>query len=1448
VAIFSESSTTEQIPTQPTSITLPVEDSFEAQEDDVDPTIAKVYATRDTYSKDSLLKHVSPGVDKYQLNVDESTFQHQQYLERLTQDMIKSEREDLLGFIDGQEASAEIVQDPAILTGILEDDAERASDILAPERAIARANMSFPFTKEQEDSVAAELHVMKKMAELGEGHPEWYNNVLDTLGQFFLPDLNYDLSKIDFDSEVTIQWYRGLEGEEKAMFINKLVEDLREATDDNRKAMVQILSNFIGTEGVRGIDFDLTLDGIDVALFAGPTVLKGLGRVLNKSLREANAISTAVDAETAGALNASALNDPIVADRLGIDTTVAYSNGTNFPNKEKLLPEARDDLALTTIKALTGESTTSIRERGLKTIERDYALPHALADKEKAEKLFNESKAALEAELIAKNEVEPLFAGPLQITRANKNGFSIAIPYTDEFGTPGAITKHVDYGAADSGSFGPLPKVNAFKEFLASSKYLFTVKGMKNTIGKLVESAELRDTVQGRYLKAFEGMYSEAVAPIKNKVGLLNKESQGKLEAVLAFSDEFGARGKRLTARELMYDGVIIPAKNGVDEFKITLTPNEVQTYYNMLELSDFAAMVENNSLRTQMLFNKQKYFKFGGSSRYGTVLASIGSVNKLPENEAVDAVYDSSTGWRDISSRTLTDKKIASEGKVLVKFDSPLPIKMKDSDELRYYEYGLVRPEEVGRIPTWVFPRREAYISKITPNVNYIVKRMTPGIVNGRASNAAELKTVHLFDGQIAADEKAALLNAASTDGSTYKVVRDRQFSITGTEGEKVTGSTGGGLFTGARSSEDIPFGKSELIPDRVPAFTAVMRNLQHLGSSVARNEWRLDMQAKWKKSASSAEDRPITDFNAPINETTKNGRALASMREYIRQQLRIADPHELSWESTSTHIVDWMEGKTGFDKDWNIPFKETPVNLRTSIMNTKSMSPAAAARALTFNTLIGWLNPAQLIIQAQNASIVASMFPRESLKATAGYPIFRSMIYAQDDAAMRHIAGKWGLKGEALEARIASVKAAQRTGYFDTLINTADMTMSTQGYGHTMAALKNLSDKATVFFREGEAGARGIAWEVSWQQAVAKKGSTKFSDAEIQDIFSIANDYNLNMGRASKAGFQTNPLTTTGTQFWQVGTKWVEKTILNGSAWTPKDRIKLVLGQLMLYNAASVPMGDFFLNQVAGAVGKKPEDVTKTELAFWSQGLTGVILGDGELQIAPRAAIGAMLKDITYETLLEPTSMVERFLGASSTAFGRGFDGASSMLLPMFTDQEWSPQEWAIHSSRLLTSISGLNNAQKAYFMAHSEVYYDRNFRPLLADEFSPWEIYGQALGFVPTRATTLQQAQISKRNRTDMHTKIGHAILSHINRSIALNTSDPEAGKKLQAHANQLILGLPEGDQRAVRTVLVNGIKAESKEWPLINDIMNNANSAATSKILLGNMFVHFGEDEE
>lgn len=1232
----------------------------------------------------------------------------------------------------GQVQTQTIMQaaDPQTTTEAAEQIQQNQDDLSQPDalqrgyiQAISRADTNV------EKSEIANQYFMFKMQEIMSTENNTLLETIANYGGMFIPDTPWDVADITGGSAITfigdwtkiLEGFRSLEPAEKVKLAGPILEGLLEGFDGNQLKAVSAAMDFISPKGGSDITLQGILDAFDIATLGAGTILA----VISKPIRAIGLVKAAKrvkNEKLAGEVNAAAMVDPKAAEAAGVDLHTAQMNTSGYA-MEKLLPDMTDGVAGETVLAL--ESRLNKVRKELDDIDFQGTSVATASERIAGKKAFfdnwEERIANIEAQRNITVTSKPRFKGD------TPEGFDVEVTLSngDTEVVPITFTKN------DLGAFDGLAKTPSLFALSSPSVYL------KNVGSNLVNTATRLGFQEARNIKGASQAYQAATKG-------LNKKALEKIDDVLLHGD---AKGIRYTTQDLMYEG--IQTANGVQRFSAA----EADSYQSMRAMFDWLHMQKNDQLRRQLEFEGFGYLPIKPSSGIADV-EGVFAKTIADDTITIKQVFDFDTNGVIDRGTDLYNQKLASGEYELVRFRSAIKINKVDGTN-EFIQTGLVKSGSREGLPAQVLNYHPGYVPIIYKDVYFVARSKQTNIIDGVELKAPLFRTEGFFDNLADANK----WKVAQEDPDKFVITKDRE--LPGVEKGDADILQFGTLFGSARSKRTLFQGVNESPAQRANAFEALERNLAHVVHASTMNEFRVGVIEKFKRTAGQylTENNWQSAVRSTVPVNIK--RQIERTRTWIQEQLRVPTEAERAFEGRMNAIADsitdtWL-GES------HIPFTENK-NLRKMFMDVGATDPWAALRSASFHTLLGAWNPAQILVQAQNASFAFSLAPLRAPMLIRQYLGLRTAMLTPRNPKAIALAARGAGIPEKEFAQL--VDDFDKTGLFQSVKTNADFAASLDGFRIDGGALKRAVDTNLIFFREGEIFGRGYAWLLArddFIKANPKRALDKIAISEITDK-SLA--FTMNLNRANRANWQKGFLSLP-TQYKQVTTKYLETVFGLNNALTRPERAKVVVGQLALYGTAGIGIGGSWLaSSLLNSTGIDFNDLTQEEQAFARGGaweLAFEMAFDVRVE-SGRFAVAAGIEEFLREFHDDDATLIDMLSGAFGTIPHRGWQ-ALDAFSTVFAD----PKEFNFTQGEMIEALSivgdifsSWRNVHQAYTWSKLQMAIDSKGRKLFdIPEGDYTHIITKGLGFQPARIQDIYTAKEFNRTNQDDITNVVNGL---------------------------------------------------------------------------------------
>lgn len=496
------------------------------------------------------------------------------------------------------------------------------------------------------------------------------------------------------------------------------------------------------------------------------------------------------------------------------------------------------------------------------------------------------------------------------------------------------------------------------------------------------------------------------------------------------------------------------------------------------------------------------------------------------------------------------------------------------------------------------------------------------------------------------------------------------------------------GGLITGARKSGGLTDVNGNAL-ERVSYNQATQRYIESSAQILTTNRLKLSLIERWKDTVNKLAARngntepaidPLADWKtAPVKGlSAADRRAMEQARDYIKNQFNISSNEENTFNTFMMDLVEFADGRFGLNE-----------RVHDRLVSFAHTNPFKSLRAATFNLMLGWFNPRQLYMQAQNATIAIGVDPVRAPRALAEAAAMRTMMFMpnkQLDEVVHLAADAISMKKADLAENI---RQFNRSGLEASILKNADYDAVRQGLtGGAMDRLRNAAQKGLIMYKEGEMFSMLTAWNIAKKRFTDKFPKRVIDDKAIAEITAEVRRIAINFTSANAAGFQRG-ISGNALQFAQVQAKLVERVVgsfIGKGEWTKAEASRVLGMQIAAYGVVGVPLVEEFSAYMLDQFGVTPTELKKNNPQIFelitdgANGWFASVLGFDNTFGGPTAsllagldnnAVAGVAKSITaiansdYD---KQDSFAEIVFGPSITTIERGVDAFGTTFNAMY------------------------------------------------------------------------------------------------------------------------------------------------------------------------------------
>ena len=865
--------------------------------------------------------------------------------------------------------------------------------------------------------------------------------------------------------------------------------------------------------------------------------------------------------------------------------------------------------------------------------------------------------------------------------------------------TPEIETKYVKFTEDDFGNL-TATEIGDFQSRLINSPSSYIASMEKGLVSTARNIGFTQEYVRG----IFQTNYASAL----QKIG---RRSRKKLDAILMQGDE----SKVVYTADDLVTGVRTP--DGVIKLD---TEEELAAYFRIRKLSDDLKVFNDRLVRRKLELQNFKAIDLPDGVGYVRETAPLPAI---PSD--VKRIFDLSTG-------KVRGRKKLLPGEQVYRLRKPM------SREAEDIEYVIAKESDLKPIPHSPLEYNPGYIPRIRNNIHYIGEVVTKRMVNG-VLDSNYRKTARFFDNPADAETWRKEMHSK---GATVEIKNSNQwFEENPGRIDNWEEQAFGGTFEGSRTDGKIPFNLSGTEAERMGALESLEAYMNYVSNRMPASAFRV---ALVKRFINSARD-PVTgksvlnrsgDWRDPINldKSSPVYDGLVAMQEWVKAQLAVPTTEERMWNRLAFSVGRFV-GNT------SLPMAD---RISAGIVKAGTSDVSGLAKTLAFHTTLGFFNPAQFIVQGMGFATALALDPVGAPRRLARYLAFRAALLNKNELLLTRAAEA---AGESVDEFKVMMEAYYRTGLHQSVESTAEYGIHTGMYA-SRASIRYVADKGLVFFREGERFVRGYAWMQAWDKMYVK--GMKITDEFINAVTNEATRYTLDLNRANRAYWQSG-LLGIPTQFMQITTKFIENFAYKGErlegGWSKAEKARIALGNIAMFGAAGIPLGDTILNSALEYVRSEEEGglAIKNEglVTALAGGLTewGLWIGTGEsINLAERVAIPNGIEQ-TFDKLWDQDSTVIEIMAGvfgevpkrSVQALGNLYNLYGAILT------EAAPADYLVAAetaNELLSITSGFRNYRKAFLWERANALLTSTGDPILSlDQRNKNAILiAQGLGLTP------------------------------------------------------------------------------------------------------------------
>ncbi len=1106
---------------------------------------------------------------------------------------------------------------------------EQYSGRVGEERIIAEAFAPLSMEEKVLNNIVA-TNFAKKLTQDWAETRGGVDKFFDLAGLFLVPDFFKDATDLlevgifNTKSKMVnfIFNYQLLDPEDKIEVFPGILEELKEAYDNNGYKVIRIVAMMHSVSPGKDFTIGVIGDIVDIGLSATLTGAIGVGKNivsvkrLQRKLTDMDAPKDAASlsgvsvdktiSSPAQTVVGTQIDDAITASAFNMEDNIVGIGSTDglsadiIKQRDKLTEEILIDIEEGIIQPFA-----AVRQR-------DKVLQvESLNDLDKDVRIAESMRYVTDA---FENNSDILIKNIEEISRT-ETGFLLRYDMVDDSGKLTGSQQEFFWRKTDNGSFIPeskdFDKKNKFYNNIVASKLFSPLVKLFNVDPSILNNT----TLGGLQASILKNQLAKIAKDLDKGLSISTRKD---INSILIVGDEIPG-GKVFSVAELKIG--VATARGDI----VLDNPEHIKNYYKKVSYNEELWNLRNHTIRQHLLFEdgmELNYLREGKAVKLIVLRKKDFRGFSPDKGELILAPQLSKNGYLDAGNLNIS--AYTEKGFV--------PVKIVDEYKAggKHVRWAIVKDTgnkggaHFKQLPRHVLNKTPGYVPRIYEPGYYFVKDTITGSTI-RAFSSQKQAIAWKTSEQIVQDnlrDAQKLLNREGTPTEIDPRVNYQEFSdreLTKYQSLIEDSNAYGGTYLSPRKSTPLVLDEDGKKLVRLSWGDAIQRNIDSIAEIMPLNLYRLSLKEKWKNTVDKIAKNEGKDTGLNFNDDWKTTtlpnisdsttrRMLLDTRDYLLDQNKVWGQDERIWNKVMMSIIETMgfQGKTA----------------RFAIKNIASQSPLDSMHRLAFGLHLGWFNPRQLYVQAQNATLAISMHPLHGVRSVNEAMMMRTAIYASDknmEGVLRGIGKVGDISGIDL---LEDINHFKRSGLLDGILRVADSDAAIEGLvPGTLNSFRNLSRKGLIFYEEGELFSRLVAFNIAknrWR--TANKGKS-IDDNSLKEIITDTFRMHMNLQKENAAWWQQAPLVKNASQFQQVQAKLAENLMLallspkgTKGVWTRKEAARVAAGQLAFYGTLGVPIAGGITSWMIDKSGTDPVTFQKENPNFAelvTDGINGWMFG---------------------------------------------------------------------------------------------------------------------------------------------------------------------------------------------------------------------------------------------
>lgn len=660
-------------------------------------------------------------------------------------------------------------------------------------------------------------------------------------------------------------------------------------------------------------------------------------------------------------------------------------------------------------------------------------------------------------------------------------------------------------------------------------------KNPDNSIARVfAEKQHITEGIQSR-------LHSAVVKPLLKPVGRLTKNEQKSLQTILALGEK---EQVRFSQEEL--------ARHYENTFDRLPTPKEVEAYYNVQELQDFAWSVLDRNVFVDKVRRGFETVRVSDGAAFDTLRRNgrIAAAGKTRTNRVYDLedqrAFAAGTNEAKFAEKMETGnyKLVELEGDYVFA-DEPVKYILAHKNSV---QRGPLNRTQLGYVPGGqrIYPHK-FFIKQANsfefkdgtkafrnPLTHFAVATEREAKELASKWETARLAFLDVEKGTISpADADIIISENLSLDYTKFeelvlkgKINKNHKFEalFDRTQPSEMTGvgennlfidefdsgtteylTTRGRLYYSKKSDEGLENPDLERAEVLQP-FKALEKSINFAINSRSISDYSTFAVEEWARLASpfirrgqfsENPDKFRLFFDGQLDENfvknnPKAAVTLEANRDTIKRFLGFQTGGMSRKEMAVRALANWIEDEARFAAD---PRKLIPKDARRfaarKTMDLLDKNPANAVNAAVFHSQFGFYDPGQLFLQSQTATAALTIHPLWGARAAAMYPMLRLVSANLNEGVLDYVAKRAAKVHDLpVDEFKTMVRTMIRAGEYDIGGSALQYGRFHQSVGGAgvIESAAKVVGKGRVFFDEAERINRSVAWQIAWKETRQK------------------------------------------------------------------------------------------------------------------------------------------------------------------------------------------------------------------------------------------------------------------------------------------------------------------------------------------------------------------------